>query len=347
MKVLKKMVAFLLIFSMCIGQAGCENTKETDNRAYKLNIVTTLFPYYDMARAIVGDIEDIHISMTVAPGQDSHSFEPAPSDVIEIDEADVFIYNGGSLETWVDTLLNSLNNQKQVRMRMMDYVDVLEEERVEGMDTRFDSHDHEHEEDSVDSPSDDEVMDEDAYTDNEEEEEHEADEHIWTSPVNVQILAQEICDELCRVLPEDAEIFQKNTEIYIEQLIQLDNDFHQITDNANNKEIIFADKFPILYFAKEYGLKYYAAFPGCGSDMEPSAKTIAFLIDKVKEDNIKAVFYLELSSHTVADVISEDTGAVTLQFNSCHNITQQQFEDGVTYIDLMKENVVNLEKALN
>lgn len=335
MKRFKRFWAFLLTLALCLGMAGCQNSKETEE-SYKLNIVTTLFPYYDMVRAIVGETESIHVSMLVSPGQDSHSFEPAPSDVIQIDEADVFIYNGGSLETWVDTLLDSLNNESQIQMKMMDYVKVLEEEQVEGMDTRFDSHDHEDSEESGHSGD-----------EEEHDHEHEEDEHIWTSPVNVQILTQKICDMLSEASPEDADIFQKNAQNYIGQLQVLDAEIRQIVENAENKEIIFADEFPILYFVKEYGLKYYAAFPGCGDDMEPSAKTIAFLIDKIKEDNIKAVFYLELNSTIVADAISGDTGAEALEFNSCHNITQKQFDDGVTYIDLMKANVKNLERALN
>lgn len=331
----KKLTAVILAVIMMFSLSGCNVNHAEKEIEYRLNIVTTLFPYYDMVRAIAGDTDGIHISMTVAPGQDSHSFEPTPADVICINRADVFIYNGGSLETWVDTLLESLDNDRQIQMKMMDYVDVLEEEHVEGMDTRFDVHDHEE----------DRHLEEDFGE--EHSHEHEEDEHIWTSPVNTQILTQKICDELCRALPEEADSFRKNAEKYIAQLQELDTELHDVIDSAEKKEIIFADKFPLLYFAKAYDLEYYAAFPGCGSDMEPSAKTIAFLIDKIKEDKVKAVFYLELSSHAVADAISEDTGAVTMQFNSCHNITRKQFDDGVTYIDLMKQNVNNLRKALH
>lgn len=347
MKAYKKFLVFLLVLMLCMGLSGCKNSKETEKEAYKLNIVTTLFPYYDIARAIVGDAKDIHVSMIVAPGQDSHSFEPAPSDVIEIDAADVFIYNGGSLETWVDTLLDSMDNERQIQLRMMDYVEVLEEEQVEGMDTRFEESEEGKTKSEEGRVKSEEIREESEELGHGDEHEHEEDEHIWTSPVNVQILTRKICDTLSEVSPENADKFQKNAENYIGQLQELDAEIHQITDNAEKKEIIFADEFPILYFAKEYGLKYYAAFPGCGDDMEPSAKTIAFLIDKIKADHIKAVFYLELNSTIVADAISADTGAEALEFNSCHNITQKQFDNGVTYIDLMKENVNHLMKALN
>lgn len=362
---LRKSVVFIVTISMILGMAGCGKTTEKEDN-YRLKIVTSLFPYYDMARAVIGDVKGIDLKMIVTPGQDSHSFEPTPSDVIQMENADVLIYNGGSLETWIDTLLDSLNNKKQIQMKMMDYVDVLNEEIVEGMDTRFEEHDHDehshkednhnkekHKEDShseekhkEDNHSEDSSNDSEFHNEDSEEEHEETDEHIWTSPVNEIIMTEKICETLSKALPEEKENFQKNAESYISQLKELDNEFRTIVENAKINEIIFADKFPLQYFAKEYGLKYYAAFPGCGSDMEPSAKTIAFLVDKIKEDNIKAVFYLELSSHIVADAIETDTGAKPLQFNSCHNITQKQFDSGVTYVDLMKENVNNLKIAL-
>lgn len=362
---LRKSVVFIVTISMILGMAGCGKTTEKEDN-YRLKIVTSLFPYYDMARAVIGDVKGIDLKMTVTPGQDSHSFEPTPSDVIQMENADVLIYNGGSLETWIHTLLDSLNNKNQIQMKMMDYVDVLNEEIVEGMDTRFEEHDHDehshkddnhnkekHKEDShseekhkEDNHSEDSSNDSEFHNEDSEEEHEETDEHIWTSPVNEIIMTEKICETLSKALPEEKENFQKNAESYISQLKELDNEFRTIVENAKINEIIFADKFPLQYFAKEYGLKYYAAFPGCGSDMEPSAKTIGFLVDKIKEDNIKAVFYLELSSHIVADAIETDTGAKPLQFNSCHNITQKQFDSGVTYVDLMKENVNNLKIAL-
>ena len=364
---LRKSVVFIVTIAMILGMAGCGKTTEKEDN-YRLKIVTSLFPYYDMARAVIGDVKGIDLKMIVTPGQDSHSFEPTPSDVIQMENADVLIYNGGSLETWIDTLLDSLNNKNQIQMKMMDYVDVLNEEVVEGMDTRFDSHDehshsedshnhkeHSHSEDSYNqeegSHSEDSLKHEEhshdsEVSDHEEESHNETDEHIWTSPVNEIIMTEKICETLSKALPEEKENFQKNAESYIKQLKELDSEIRIVVNNSKTKEIIFADKFPLQYFAKEYGLKYYAAFPGCGSDMEPSAKTIAFLVDKIKEDNIKAVFYLELSSHIVADAIETDTGAKPLQFNSCHNITQKQFDSGVTYVDLMKENVNNLKIAL-
>ena len=145
-------------------------------------------------------------------------------------------------------------------------------------------------------------------------------------------------------ISENAEIYKANADEYIGKIQNIDTQIGKIVNKMDKKEIIFADKFPLLYFAKEYGLSYYAAFPGCAEDTEPSARTIAFLIDKINEDKINKVYYLELSSKAVANTICEDTGAKAYEFNSCHNITEKQFQSGVTYVDLMTKNLEVLKK---
>jgi zinc transport system substrate-binding protein len=99
-----------------------------------------------------------------------------------------------------------------------------------------------------------------------------------------------------------------------------------------------------LYFAKEYGLDYYAAFPGCGTQTEPSAATIAFLTEKVQSENIPTVWYIEFSSHLVADSIAEAAGVQTAQFHTCHNVTQAELDAGATYVSLMEGNLEALRE---
>ena len=320
---MKKILTIILSIIVAVSFNGCKATQNTEPQDdARIKIVTTLFPYYDFVRAVTKEVDGISITMTVAPGQDSHSFEPTPKDIIKIENADLFIYNGGTLETWVDSVLGALSNDEQV-MRMMDYVDVMEEETVEGMDLRYEhSHDHSEEMHSHSEESE-HSYDEESEHSHDEESEHshddkEYDEHIWTSPANA--------DE------------------YIGKIQNIDTQIRKIVNKMDKKEIIFADKFPLLYFAKEYGLSYYAAFPGCAEDTEPSARTIAFLIDKINEDKINKVYYLELSSKAVANTICEDTGAKAYEFNSCHNITEKQFQSGVTYVDLMTKNLEVLKK---
>ena len=328
MKVIKKILSFVIVLTLCLSLTACGDSDKTEEKQYKLKVMTTLFPYYDFARAVIGDNDEIDLQLLVSPGQDDHSFEPTPKDVVAINQADLFIYNGGTIENWVDTVIESLDNKSQQQMRMMDVIGqdkLLDEEEEEGVFAVSD-HDHEHEDSHADE---------------------ELDEHIWTSPANAEILVDSICKKLSKMMPEYKAQFRKNADSYIKQIKQLDKKFKNITSKATHKEVIFADKFPIKYFAKEYGLKYYAAFAGCSGDTEPSAKTVAFLIDKVKKNDVKGIFYLELSSTAMADTICQDTGTVAYQFNSCHNITNEQFKVGVTYVQLMKENAKILEQALN
>lgn len=332
MKNFKRCMALLLSIMMCINLAGCSSTekKNEKEKKYKLTIMTTLFPYYDFARAVVGEEKDVCVELLMSPGQDSHSYEPTPADVIAIDHADIFIYNGGSIENWVEEVIGSLDNPSQVRMRMMDYVEVLAEDHENVEEIYGAEYQHNDEENS-----------------HQEHSHEEEDEHIWTSPAYAVTLVLEICDKLCEVMPEKENKFRNNAENYVSRLKNIDRQFKEIVGNAEHKEIIFADKFPLKYFANEYNLKYYAAFPGCSGDTEPSAKTVAFLIDKVKTHGVNGIFYLELSSQATADVICDDTGVKKYQFNSCHNITQKQFDSKVTYIDLMQENVEALRSVLN
>lgn len=322
---MRKITSLLLVVVMCISLCGCQKATEENNN--KLNIVTTMFPYYDITRAVIGDVEGIGLEMAVAPGQDSHSFEPTPAEIIKMEEADLFIYNGGEIETWVDTVLESFEGSDQVQVEMMetaeDIILMCAEEHSYAENSHFkhshEGHNHEH---------------------------NEVDPHIWTSPVNAIIITQTICKTLSQLMPEAAEEFKKNANNYVAELKGIDTEFRYIVDSAEHKKLVFADQFPLVYFTEEYGLECHAAFPGCGHDMEPSVKDVCELIDIIKEDNIQAVFHLELSSEKVADAICEDTGAVKLQFNSCHNVSQKQFDDGVTYVDLMWENVESLKQAV-
>ena len=126
----------------------------------------------------------------------------------------------------------------------------------------------------------------------------------------------------------------------------LDADFRSVIANAKRHTLIFADRFPVRYFVEEYGLDYFAAFPGCADDAEPSARTVAFLIDRVREEQAPAVLYIEFSNQKMADIVCEDTGCKKLLFNSCHNVTADQLRGGVTYLELMRGNLETVKEAL-
>ncbi len=284
-----------------------------------LSIVTTIYPQYDFARAVAGDIGGVKISMLLKPGAEMHSYEPTPQDIISIRNADLFIYVGGESDAWVEGILASMPDSGVKAINLTSMVPTLTEELVEGMETQEEGG----------------------------EEEEEMDEHVWTSPINAIAMINTICEDMSVLDAAHADAYRANADSYIAKLQTLDTAFREVVRTAKRTEIIFGDRFALRYFVHEYGLSYYAAFPGCSSQTEPSAQTVAFLIDKVKEDQVPLVLYPELSTHTIADAISEETGVPTHIFYACHNLTADEFTAGKTYVDFMTENLETLKIALN
>ena len=182
--------------------------------------------------------------------------------------------------------------------------------------------------------------------DSSEEEHEEADEHVWTSPVKAAEITEAIAAKMAEIDSDNAESYLANANAYVKKILEVDAAYREIVDNAERRTIVFGDRFPLRYFAEEYGLEYFAAFPGCSSESEPSASTLAFLIDKVREEQIPVVFSIEFSNGNIARAICESSGAVQRTFNSCHNVTRAQMENGATYVSLMTENLEPVREAL-
>lgn len=309
---MKKILSLILVLLMMLSITAC--TPNTDNQSSKLSIIATIFPQYDFARTIGGDKCDV--SMLIAPGTESHSFEPTTSDIMEIADCDIFIYTGGESDSWIDSILSNINNPDMTVISLMDCVDLIEAEDED----EHENSDHDH---------------------------GKMDEHVWTSPVNALTISEKICDAMCAKDPANAEAYKANLSDYKESLSALDKDFREITENASRSTLVFGDRFPLRYFAQEYGLEYSAAFSGCSDDTEASASTVAQLIDKVKSENIPVVLKIELSSDSIASTICKETGAQMLTFYSCHNISKEDFEAGETYLSLMQKNAETLKIALN
>ncbi|MGN0507659.1 MAG: metal ABC transporter substrate-binding protein [Ruminococcus sp.] len=326
---MKKFLSFALslfiVFTTLFTLTSCSSAKsESKNDSGKVSVVTTIFPYYDFTRSIAGDKADI--KLLLSPGSEPHSYEPSPSDIVAIENCDIFIYNGGESDEWVESVLDSIENKNMKVMRMMDYVDLFYEQSVdhdehEHEDGDGDEHDHEHGE--------------------------EYDEHIWTSVKNAEKLTNAIYDELCVSDFANKAAYSLNRDSYLSKLQALDSEISDIVSNAKRNTVVFGDRFPFLYLVTDYSLEYECAFPGCSSETEPSISTVTHMIDFTRENKIPVVFYLEFSNGKVAKLISEDTGAKTMRFSSCHNVTKDEFADGATYISLMEQNANALKEALN
>ena len=272
-----------------------------------LSVVATDFPCYDLARQVLGD--DAGLTLLIRPGMDAHTYEPTPADAKAVYEADVLICIGGTSDAWVEDMLTGAPDVAAVRL--MDSVQPLEEAHAE----------YGHEDISY-------------------------DEHIWTSPVNMRAMLASVAEALCAADPENAETYRANAEAYDAELARLDQTFRDLVSGAARTELVFADRFPFLYFAREYGLSYVSAFSGCSEESQPSVQAVAALIDAVEQDGVPVVYVIEMSTGDVARAVSEQTGAEIVEMHSCQSVTGEEFEAGETYLSLMERNVEALRKGL-
>ena len=274
-----------------------------------LSVVATNFPCYDFARQVVGDRGSV--TLLIHPGVEVHSYEPAPADILAIGQADLFVYIGGEGDAWAEDILSGLDGGP-ARLRMMDVVSLLEEEGEE-------AHDHE-------GP--------------------EYDEHIWTSPKNAEAMVLALSEALAGLDDARAEEYRQAGQAYASEIADIDAAFEAVVEGGVRRELVFADRFPFLYFTRAYGLEYAAAFPSCTADTEPTPQTMMGLIRKVRQDGIPAVYAIELSTQAVARAVAEETGAEILTLHSMQTVTQEEFDAGESYVSLMWKNVEAVRRGL-
>jgi len=315
---MKKIVSFVIIAALLIAMlAACGKSPITDEQSEKLSVVSTIFPSYDFARQIAGELADV--TMLLPPGGESHSFEPTLQDIAKIQNCGVFIYGGGESDAWVEKILAAIDTSKVKIVTLMDCVELLEEPEEDA------GHGHDHE----------------------EEEEHVYDEHVWTSPRNAKLIVEDILKALCEADAENAPAYLDNAREYLAKLDTLDQSFQEIADAGARRTLIFGDRFPFLYFTRAYGLEPFAAFPGCSHETQASPATVKQLIDKINAEKIPVVFHQELSDTKMAETISKATGAQVMLLHACHNISKADFAAGKGYLDFMEDNLQALRTALN
>jgi zinc transport system substrate-binding protein len=311
------LIILLIIICLIIGTVVFRNGDIKVADKEKIQVVASNFASYDFIRAIIGDTDNIELTYLLGPGKDAHSYDPTAQDLITIQNADLFIYVGGTMEKWVDKVLNAGQDYDMKKICVADYVDVIKEQEVDG-----------------------------AEKEDEEEAEGAFDEHIWTSPKNAISMINIFEEEIEKLDNNNASIYQANAEKYISQIKNVDSQIQEIVDNKVRDRLIFADKMPMQYFMNYYNLKVSAAFSGCSTETEPSASTIAYLEKKIKEENIPVVLYIELNDGKVAKTIADETECQALQIQTLHNISKDDFENGETWVSLMTRNIDVLRKAL-
>ncbi len=316
-----KAIAVITVLSTFIILSACGKGEKEDTDK-KIQIVTTLFPQYDFARQIAGDKAEV--TLLLKPGTESHDYDPTPADMISINDADLFIYTGEYMEGWAANILDSVDNKE------LNILDVSK--GITLCKTGEDEHEH---------------SEKDEHAKEDEGHNHEYDPHIWTSPKNAIVMMNNILEEIIKLDPENEAYYRENAEKYIAEIESIDTQIRDIVANAKYDTIYFGGRFAMLYFVNEYGLKYVSAFDSCSTETEPGAKLVAAIVDEMKSNGAKVVFYEELASPKTAEAIAEEVDGETLLLHSCHNVSSDEFENGATYVSIMKQNVINLEKGLN
>ena len=337
---------FGLILAGAVLITGCtaktEKKDKGDNTKGKLKVVTTIFPEYDITRAIAKDKVDLELM--IKPGVDVHSFTPTPQDIKTVQNSDIFVYGGTEHDKWVENLTKSIDMKNKKVVKLVDGIQQLEEESVDGMkhehhhdDEKKDEHNHDHKHEKEDKHN----------HDHENESDKELDPHYWTSPKNAIQMAKTVTNAVVEKDPGNAEFYKENAKNYIKQLEDVDKELHDVVDKAKIKKVIIADRFPFRYLFKDLGLEYRALFSGCSVESTASAGQIKKMVDYVKENKIPVVYHIEMGKGELAETVAKNSGAKVKLLHSIHTVTKEDFDKGITYIDLMKQNVEALKEGLN
>lgn len=314
----------------------------------KKSIVCTTYPQYDWVCEILGEKKDqFEVTLLLDNGVDLHSYQPTAMDMVKISTADAFIYVGGESDHWVEDALEEVTNKEIKVLNMVEALGerVKAEEFVEGME-----HHHEHEDEDEDHENHEhDEHDEEHENHENHEHEHENDEHVWLSLKNAKILVKSITDIVTEIDQENARVYEKNSNAYVEKLAALDEEFEQLMNETEKKTVVFGDRFPFRYLMDDYGISYYAAFSGCSAETEASFETVTFLAAKIDELSLKNILVLENAETKLAETIKQNTTTkdqTILHMDSIQSVTQTDIINGFTYLNAMQENLQVLKEVL-
>lgn len=307
---IKYALAAALTAAVIFLSAGCGELPE--KRSGSLHVLCTVFPLYDWARNIAGNTAEV--SLLNENGADMHSYQPTAADIVRLHSCDILIYTGGESEKWVAEVIKQSDNKNLKALNLIELLgDKAVTEREEVAERR--------------------------------ENGDETDEHIWLSLKNAEILTDKIAAALSGADNKNKDIYKTNAAKYAERLAALDKEYTEALKNAKHKAMIFADRFPFRYFTEDYGLDYYAAFPGCSAETEASFETVIFLAKKADE-NGDCIFITETSNGDIAKAVNRNTAKRNkkiLTLDSMQSVNKKDIKNGLTYISVMQKNLETLE----
>ena len=359
-------VVMLALLGGCGGQTQTGQKPETKNEPKKLKIVTTIFPIYDWTSEILGgEASQVDLTMLLKSGVDMHSYQPTADDLVKLSSCDVLIYVGGESDKWIEDARKEAVNKNMVVLRLMDVLGnrLKHEETVEGMEAhhhhdhdkdghKHDDHakdEHKHHEENADHKHEEHKHVEHSHDKDGHEHHDEYDEHIWLSLKNAKLCVDAIADALARADASHAQAYKDNAAAYGAKISALDKDYEAAVAASSKKTLLFGDRFPFRYLVDDYGLKYYAAFPGCSAETEASFETIAFLSAKLDELKLPAILTIEGGSRKVAETILYNTPThdqKILVLDSMQSTVGDKAAYGQDYLAVMRKNLDVLKEAL-
>lgn len=325
----------VIIFALAIIQplfllSGCAQSNGiNDISNKKITIIASLFPQYDFARQIAKDKADV--SLLLPPGSESHTFEPTAKDMLNISNSDIFLYTGQYMEPWANKVVSSVDNDKTLIKDVSTNLVLLS-----GKDN-----------DECECCDEESCSCHDSHENCHHKHHHEYDPHVWLNPQLAAVMIDNVLNAICSKDPKNKDFYTQNANDYKEKILNLDKEIENFVNTCSSKKVIFASRFAHRYFIERYGLEYMAAFDGCSTESEPSVKRMSEIIDTIKKEKISHIYYEELNVPKVAASIAEQTGVKAMKFSSIHNVSKEQLENNVSYLDLMTENFENLKQGLN
>ena len=297
---------------------SCQAKQEKAGPSKKLIVVTSLFPLYDFARNIGQDRADV--SLLLPPGLEAHSFEPKPGDMVRLNQANVFIYTNSAMEPWVQDVLKGVQNR-----------DLKVIESGHGIAAMISDHDkHGHGKEAGHRHGRDHGG---------------ADPHIWLDFSNAVKIVDHILAGFIEKDPLNRDFYQGNADAYKAKLNDLDRQFREGLSGCRKKIIVHGGHSAFGYLAQRYGLKYVAV-SGFSPDAEPTPAGMVRISKTLKANGLNHLFYEELLSPRIAESIARETGVSLLMLHGAHNVSKEEFERGVSFMDLMQVNLQNLKRGL-
>lgn len=342
----RTVIPFIFVLMLSIVLSGCSSSQPQQAiEDGKMNVVASFYPLYDFASKIGG--EHVNVINLVPTGVEPHDWSPKGQDMSNLSKADLFLYLGAGFEGWVNQTLSSLDKNSKVTA-------VEASKGIKLIPGTDDGHDHGHEgevteqDNAAHDTHKDEQHDEhqDAHKDVQHDDHNESgmDPHVWLSPVNAKIIAQNVKDALVKADAVNQADYEANFKKLSDQLDELHNQYKEKLAGTSKKEIVVSHQ-SFGYLAHEYGLTQKSIM-GLTADAEPTSKDMQAILKFIKENQLQYIFFEELVSDKMARTLANDAGVETLVLNPLEGLTEKQVKQGEDYVSIMQNNLNNLLKAL-